>query len=288
MRRFIFNLLKKNRVAFLFGLFFLSGGQAFAAHKTPCSSSSCCKPLKLPKVRKTEIRDDFETLNRSIFAFNHILDRLLFSPLAYTYRHTTPTFLRKGIHNALQNVATPVTILNCLIQNKPEQAWEAAVRLLINTVFGLGGLVDVAAAGGLTLKPEDFGKTLGYYGVGEGGYVVLPILGPSCVRDALGRAVDWIASPFNVAMMHADHQNISYVLTGAHLIDIRERNIESIENIEKSSVDFYAAVRSLYHQHRAFEIRKSKKSSSEEETFGDEVDEEGPMPSTHLDFEEDY
>ncbi|MEM7172653.1 MAG: VacJ family lipoprotein [Pseudomonadota bacterium] len=198
--------------------------------------------------------DPLETPNRFIFAVNDALDTLVFQPVAATYRFLLPEFARNSVQSFFRNLRAPVNLANNLLQGDWEGAEQTMGRFAINTSFGVLGLFDMATDAGYPYREEDFGQTLGTYGVGEGFYLVLPIFGPSSLRDGTGRLVDWGLDP------------LSYILTFEESIarraiegtDTRSRNIETIEALKADSIDFYARVRSLYRQNREDEINNGR------------------------------
>ena len=196
--------------------------------------------------------DPLETLNRGSFSFNLFLDTYLLKPVAKTYRFVTPRFVRTGITNALHNLGTPVTVVNDLLQGEPRRATDSVGRFMLNTIMGVGGLVDV---GGLLGMPErhseDFGQTLAVYGLGSGPYLMLPLLGPSNPRDLAGMVVDFAFDPFTFFAP----TSASLGRTGAKIVSFREANIETIDELKRTSIDFYAATRTLAQQLRQSEIR---------------------------------
>ena len=218
---------------------------------------------ELSKNKSGKVKDCFETINRATFKFNEALDGVIFEPLAKAYR-ILPSPIRSGASNALNNLSNLVTIPNNILQGDFKKAGENTGRLVINTTLGILGVFDVAQSMGLTeYEKEDYGQTLGAMGVGEGCYVVLPILGPSTVRDATGSFVNLLGGDawYNVTVKNnTEHfQDRDYYIsrTGAG-IDFRAKNIDSFENLEKNSMDFYASVRSLYLQDRQQKINNSK------------------------------
>jgi phospholipid-binding lipoprotein MlaA len=135
--------------------------------------------------------DPLERFNRAMFTFNEHFDRYLMKPVAKGYRAVVPRVVRRGVANFFSNLGEPITIVNDLLQGKPRQAGSDSARFLINSTLGVFGLIDVATHMGLQKNDEDFGQTLAVWGVGDGPYLVLPILGPSNFRDGFGRAVDY-------------------------------------------------------------------------------------------------
>lgn len=214
--------------------------------------------------------DPFETVNRFVFAINETLDIFILRPAAETYRFLVPDLVRDSIRNALRNLKTPVLFLNHLWQGKEEQATDTLVRFGINTTIGLGGLIDVAEMWGYEYHAEDFGQTMGVYGVEPGPYLVLPLFGPSSLRDAFGRGVDSLLDPMSYILQGAGVEQDQEILLGRAAmdgLDTRARNIENLDQLKRDSVDFYARVRSLYLQFREAEIND-----------GEETD--GPAPGT--------
>ena len=210
-----------------------------------------------------EVKDCFESVNRATFKFNQVLDGVVFEPLAKAYR-VLPSPVRAGTSNALDNLSTLVTIPNNLLQGDFKKATVNTGRFIVNTTIGVVGIFDVAEKVGFPeYEKEDYGQTLGVMGVGEGCYVVLPVLGPSTVRDTVGSVVNLMGGDawYNVTVAN-DTQHFSdfdyYVTRAGAGIDFRAKNIESFDNLEKNSMDFYASVRSLYLQDRQQKIANSK------------------------------
>ena len=210
---------------------------------------------KNPKPTK----DCFETLNRATFSLNQGLDKVIFKPLAKGYRKL-PSTVRSGTNNLVTNLSSLVTIPNNILQGEFKTAGVNTGRFAINTTVGILGLFDVAGKIGFSkYVKEDYGQTLGKWGVGPGCYIVLPVLGPSTVRDTAGSFVNAFGGdPYYNASVHGNNEFLSTpqfvttkILTG---IDFRAKNLETIDNLEKNSLDFYASVRSLYLQDRQRKI----------------------------------
>jgi phospholipid-binding lipoprotein MlaA len=196
--------------------------------------------------------DPLETFNRGSFEFNLFFDRLLLKPIAKTYRLVTPSFVRTGVSNFVFNLKTPVTVANDLLQGEPHRATESLGRFMFNTILGFGGLVDVGGMLGMPERhTEDFGQTLAVYGVGSGPYIMLPLLGPSNPRDLAGFVVDFAFDPFTFFVP----SDVSLARSGVDLLSLRERNIETLDELERTSIDLYAATRTLSRQLRENEIR---------------------------------
>jgi len=206
-----------------------------------------------PSPGSTAENDPYETTNRKIFAFNDNLDKHFAKPLAQFYTDHVPDGARDGIHNFLTNLDQPVIFANDVLQGEAELAAQTLGRFAFNSTFGIGGFMDEWAKAGRPEHTTDFGVTLGVWGVDEGPYLVLPVLGPSNPRDAVGTGVDEVLDPSTWITWRSD---IYFKLGrgGLGLVDERAQNLETLDQIERTSVDFYATMRSLYRQHRQAEI----------------------------------
>ena len=217
---------------------------------------------KLSNRNPGEVKDCFEGINRATFKFNQVLDGAVFEPISKAYR-ILPSPIRKGTSNVLTNLSNLVTIPNNIIQGDLKKAGENTGRLIVNTTLGIFGIFDVAQAMGFNeYEKEDYGQSLGAMGVGEGCYLVLPILGPSTVRDTAGSVANLLGGDawYNVTVKNnTQHFNERdyYMSRAGTGIDFRAKNIESFDNLEKNSMDFYASVRSLYLQDRQKKISNS-------------------------------
>jgi phospholipid-binding lipoprotein MlaA len=197
--------------------------------------------------------DPFETLNRFIFAINETLDVFILRPAAEVYRFLLPQVVQDSVRNFTRNLDAPVIFLNQLFQGKDEEASETIARFFINSTIGLAGLIDAADHWDLEYREEDFGQTLGFYGAGPGPYLVLPLFGPSSLRDGIGLGVDTLMDPWPYVLDAAEVARDREILLGRRIaagIDKRGRNIETVDDLRRDSVDFYARIRSLYLQHR--------------------------------------
>jgi len=225
--------------------------------------------------------DPFEIPNRFMFAFNRAVDTIVLRPVAVFYRDLVPTPVQNGTHNVLQNLNEPVTAINEFFQGKPERAGTTLARFVINTTVGVLGIFDVAKSMGLSPTKEDFGQTIGVWGKSEEGgpYLVLPLIGPSNPRDAVGLVVDYFIDPFNIAIRHYDLQYLGYIRAGLSAVDSRARTIQVLDDLERNSLDYYAAVRSAYRQRRAAEIRDENYSSGKSSgmLFAPAPDRDGDM-----------
>lgn len=223
----------------------------FALAAAGCSTSSTQYPDAV------EQNDPYEGFNRQVFAMNQTVDKNVALPVAVFYHHAVPTPARDGLHNFLSNLDAPSILANDVLQGEMGHAWETISRFTVNTTIGMGGLVDAATKFGMPNHSADFGETLAIYGVDEGPFLVLPLLGPSNPRDAFGDAVDVGFDP----LTYITFRSSVYWMIGrgtVNVIDVRQRNIGTIAELERSSVDLYATERSLYRQHRNAEIHGGK------------------------------
>ena len=214
---------------------------------------------ELSKNTNGQVKDCFEKVNRGIFAFNQVMDGIIFEPLAKGYRKL-PSPIRTGTSNFVGNVSTLLTIPNNVLQGDVGTAGKNTLRFIVNTTVGIVGLFDPASAIGLnSYEKEDFGQTLGSWGLGEGCYIVLPVLGPSTARDTLGSLGNYMGGDawYNVTVRNDTHYFSDfdyYASKGVGGVDFRAKNFDDINNLEENSIDFYASVKSLYLQDRRKKI----------------------------------
>jgi phospholipid-binding lipoprotein MlaA len=219
--------------------------------------SACATPPTDPAARAEFERtnDPLEPLNREIFNFNLFVDRIALKPVAETYVAVVPEFGRDAIRHFLDNLGEPLIFANNLLQGEWKRAHDTFARFLMNSTFGLGGVMDLASKNGLEKQTGDFGQTLYSWGVPDGPYLVLPILGPSDPRDAVGKGVDGYFDPWNWWASNVYYWWVSVPRGGVDGIDQRARNIDTFDELQRNAIDFYAELRSLYRQHRASELR---------------------------------
>ena len=219
--------------------------------------------LELSKSSKP-IKDCFEPLNRATFSFNQGLDKAILKPVAKGYRNL-PTPIKNGTGNVLDNLSNLITIPNNVLQGDFKIAVINTGRLVINSTVGILGIIDVADDLGFPkYEKEDYGQTLGKWGVGPGCYIVLPVLGPSTIRDTAGSFINVMGGdPWYNASVSGNNEYLSEsiytaskILTG---VEFRANNIDSLDNLEKNSMDFYASVKSLYLQDRNMKIKNIKR-----------------------------
>ena len=222
--------------------------------------------LALKKDEPKKIKDCFEKLNRATFKFNQGLDKKIIKPIAKSYRDL-PNPIQKGTSNAAKNLSNLITIPNNILQGDVRTAIINTARLTVNTTFGLLGTIDVANKIGFPkYEKEDYGQTLGAWGVGPGCYLVLPVLGPSTIRDTAGSFANVLGGdPWYNSSIHGNNEFLNqgvYITSRAVSgIDFRSNNLESFDNLEKNSIDFYASFRSLYLQDRENKIKNNQRGS---------------------------
>jgi phospholipid-binding lipoprotein MlaA len=240
---------RHNLKTFLAALFLLGALSVGAITQAQAASGT---------YKSQEMSDPIEPVNRFIFGFNDILDRLLIEPIAKGYNAVLPQFVRDSVQSFMRNLNSPVIIANNLLQGKIGDAGTATARFVINSTVGVAGLVDVASSQGLKHEDRDFSQTLGTWGVGNGFYLVLPVLGPSSLRDTAGMLVDSYADPVRIYADNTDRMWIYYTRVGIEGIDHRSRLIKPIDDMRRNSLDYYAAARSAYKQRRESLINGEK------------------------------
>lgn len=203
------------------------------------------------------LRDPYEKTNRYLFKTNMALDEAIGRPLTKVYR-VIPKYGRNRIRDFLTHYSSPVTFINDLLQGETRRAQETFVRFWVNTLIGLGGFWDVAGKNGLPGHKEDFGQTLAVWGVGPGPYLVVPLLGPHTTRHLAGRVVDSRLNPFSYLLADAGVSWVEIIGSAVDVIDRRERAEDALNDLKRTSLDYYAAIRSLYWQNRLSEIRNGK------------------------------
>lgn len=209
---------------------------------------ACATLIVLPAMASASEEDPWESFNRPVFRFNDVLDTYALKPLAQGYQKVTPQFVEDGVHNVFANIGDVGNLANNLLQGKLHNAGVDSSRLIFNTTFGLLGFIDVASRMGLQRNDEDFGQTLGVWGVNSGPYLVLPLLGPSTVRDATAKVPDSFLGPYP----YIDHVPTRNVTRGVNVIDARARLLSAERMI---SGDKYIFIRNVYLQSREFRIR---------------------------------
>ncbi|MET0293052.1 MAG: VacJ family lipoprotein [Steroidobacteraceae bacterium] len=224
----------------------------------------------IPQGVEHDPRDRFERFNRGVYKFNDALDRSVARPLAVVYATVTPRPVRSGVTNFFANLSTPVTMVNELLQAKFVGFGTDTARLVVNTTIGIGGLFDPATKMGLQKGDEDFGQTLGKWGLPAGPYLMLPVLGPATVRDGVGRVADQFTEPRN----YIGNKTVRLGLTGLELVDKRAQLLEA-DAVLRRSYDPYGFVRSAYLQRREFQVYDGNPPDEEPEDFSDDDDDAG-------------
>lgn len=217
-----------------------------------------------------EINDPFEPINRGVFELNRGLDFWIFRPAAVTYRDLVPDQVKDMVRNFLDNLRSPIIVANSLLQGDLQNASDATGRFLGNTIIGVGGLFDVMPD--TPKRDEDFGQTLAIWGSGEGPYLMLPVLGPSNLRDTVGLGGDFMLDPITYIALNNNLGGFEWARAIGRGVDSRSRSLQALDEIERSAIDFYATVRSLYRQRRMDEIRNG---------------EPGPTPLPDITFDSD-
>lgn len=202
------------------------------------------------QAQAVDARDPWEAMNRRIYAFNDAVDAAVVRPVAQVYDQVLPSFARTGVHNFLGNLSDVWSMANSALQLKGQATAETLMRVSVNTVFGLAGVLDVATEMGIQKRKEDFGQTLGYWGVPAGPYVVLPILGPSTVRDGLGLPLDFKGDPGQNVNDAATRTS----LTVLRVTDLRASLLKTVDTVKEASLDPYTFVRDAYLQKRENDI----------------------------------
>ena len=217
---------------------------AIAASVTGCAATGT--------ETSEEVYDPFESVNRVIFDVNQQVDRFVIRPIAVAYRDVIPETFRDRVTDFLRNAQTPLIFVNQVLQGDWEGAGNAASRFFVNSTIGLGGLIDIANYNdqGIPFESEDFGQTLAVWGVDEGPYLVVPLIGPSNLRDGVGFLVETLADPIGIVMTEFDITQFNYARLGFTIVDVRSRTVDATDELEASSVDYYAAIRSIYNRTR--------------------------------------
>lgn len=210
-------------------------------------------------------RDPLEPMNRKIYAFNTAVDKAILKPVAKAYVAVLPEIAQTGVANFFSNLGMVVTTLNDALQLKGQQVPVDIMRFAVNTIFGLAGLIDVATEIGIAKNSEDFGQTLGYWGVKSGPYLVLPLLGPSSLRDGAALPVDYVASPMAPEILR--DENVRYSLIALRVVDLRA-HLLTADSVLAQQVDPYSFLRDTYLQRREYLVRDGRPASRLEDASG--------------------
>ena len=219
-----------------------------------------------------ETNDPFEPANRGIHAFNQAADKAILKPIAKGYRKVVPAFVRTSVSNFFDNLTQPVHLVNALLQGQVKDAGSILARFTVNSIWGFFGLFDVATDAGIDNPANDFGQTLAKWGWrGDGGpFIMLPFLGPSSVRDGIGLGVDAVGHPLGWALWN--ERELHYGLLAVDGVKTREEALDLLDDLEKSSTDYYATLRSMSRQNRKKKINAILGEQEQEEKPDYEVD----------------
>jgi phospholipid-binding lipoprotein MlaA len=240
---------------------------------TPLAMSRQLAEL-LAQASESDANDPLEPLNRVIFEINYFLERLLLRPAAELYVLMLPQEARDGIRNFLRNIRTPIVLANDLLQGEGERAWQTTQRFVINSTVGVGGVIDAADRFGIKHHNEDLGQTFAVWGVDEIVYLVLPIFGPSNPRDAVGEFLDRYFDPVWYWTENTDRGEIQIARSVVGGVDSYSRVMDELKKLKDTSVDYYAAIRSIYRQKREADIRNGESKDV-------------PLPDIQYDFKAD-
>lgn len=201
-----------------------------------------------------ETNDPIEPTNRVFYDINNGIDRFLLRPVAVAYRDVVPEIVRTHTHNVLTNLGNPVQLMNDVLEAKPRRAGDTLMRLLVNTTVGVGGIFDVATGWGWPDHDNDAGMTLAMWGLPDGPYLFLPILGPANPRDAAGFGADIAMSPFTWIGLGTAVTALNYTKTALGAVDARSNVLDTLDKVTQQALDPYATIRSLFRQHRESQI----------------------------------
>jgi len=218
---------------------------------------ACATPPTDPAERAEfdKTNDPFEPFNRDVLDFNLWVNRNALTPVAREYVDIVPLGGRNAIRHFLDNLGEPVVFANNVLQGEIKRASDTFVRFVMNTTFGIGGTFDFATKAGLERQTGDFGQTLYSWGVGDGPYLVLPILGPSNPRDAVGYGVDQVADPWGELAAGFNYWYLSIARGTVDGVDLWSRNMDNFDQLQKTAIDFYAELRTVFRQNRANVLR---------------------------------
>ena len=201
----------------------------------------------IPEGQPRSKKDPWELVNRNVFSFNESIDKYAIKPITKVYEFIFPVYVRERFSNVFANVGDVYTAVNQLLQGKPKTAVEDLTRVIVNTTFGIGGIFDVATEAGLEKHSEDFGQTFGVWGIKDGPYMMLPLLGPSNVRDTVGWAFD---IQTDILLTYIDNIPVRNAITGIRIVDQRSKYLSSTSLLGEAAFDKYTFIRDAYIQRR--------------------------------------
>ena len=201
----------------------------------------------IPEGQPRSKKDPWELVNRNVFSFNESIDKYAIKPITKVYEFIFPVYVRERFSNVFANVGDVYTAVNQLLQGKPKTAVEDLTRVIVNSTFGIGGIFDVATEAGLEKHSEDFGQTFGVWGIKDGPYMMLPLLGPSNVRDTVGWAFD---IQTDILLTYIDNIPVRNAITGIRIVDQRSKYLSSTSLLGEAAFDKYTFIRDAYIQRR--------------------------------------
>ena len=231
------------------------------------------------QVMYDEVHDPIEPLNRYFFDVNNALDAVALKPVSHIYRDALPDAVQDSVSNFLSNLSQPMYFINNVLQGDLDGAGDNMGSFFTNTFLGVGGLFDVAQ---IDYQEEDLGQTFAVWGISEGPYLVLPILGPNTTREAVGIAGEHFIDPVNLVANNNDIDNVPLIRGLTTAIDFRSRSLDSLDEIEKNSIDFYATIRSLYRQNRKALILDGNGDLTPLPDISFDQDDDKPLPSDRI------
>ena len=236
---------------------------AMTAAGTIAAPADEARTVELAQASDTneDVNDPLEGLNRLIFEFNEFFQAMLLRPASEFYVGFMPPPMREAVSNVLDNLRTPIILVNDLLQGEGERAWQTTQRFVVNSTYGVAGIVDRAEEMGIPKHNEDFGQTLAVWGVGEGFYLVLPLFGPSNPRDGVGKhIVDGYFDPIDMWLENSNRDAEMWARTAVGGVDTYSDVADELAQVKKTSIDYYAAIRSMYRQKRSADIRNGEES----------------------------
>jgi phospholipid-binding lipoprotein MlaA len=251
-----------------------------------CASKEAAVNYNNSETEIVSVNDPLEKVNRVVFQFNIIFDKLILRPIAVTYRAIVPEFVRNRVTYSLNNLGMPITAVNNVLQGELRKAGVSTSRFIINSTVGILGFFDPAASMGLVSENEDFGQTLSVWGVESGPYLVLPFLGPSTPRDFAGMLSTSLLDPMYQVGGGSAPDSLRTYRMGTGAVDFRSQNIEILDDLQNNSIDYYAAVRSFYSQGRESQASNNLESNTqnqENDIFDDfDIDESYVGPDIEI------
>lgn len=231
------------------------------------------------QVMYNEVQDPIEPLNRYFFDVNNALDAVALKPVSHIYRDALPDAVQESVSNFLSNLSQPMYFINNVLQGDLDGAGDNMGSFFTNTFLGFGGLFDIAK---IDYDEEDLGQTFAVWGIPEGPYLVLPVLGPNTTREAVGIVGEHFIDPVNLIANNNDIDNVALIRAGVTAVDFRSRSIDSLDEIEKNSIDFYATIRSLYRQNRKALILDGNGDLTPLPDISFDQDDDKPLPSDRV------